>query len=762
MKINRRNFLSYGTALVLGGAAGSMLTPAPWKLMDDLAIWTQNWPWTPVPEDGPVSYKPSVCTLCPGGCGINVRLTGGRPVKIEGLRDYPVNNGSLCPMGFAGLQYLYNPARVISPLKREGKRGEGKWTPVSWDEAIAAVTQKLADLRAAGRPESVACITGSDHGAMDAFVSRFMTAYGSPNYIRSATAMDAMEQAIDLTQGQQGTPVFDIENADFILSFGAGLLEGWGSAGRMLDLFGNQKSAKKLIQIEPRLSDTAARATQWIAIHPGAEGALALGLAHVIIKESLYNKYFVDNFAFGFSDWVDETGRAREGFATWVKAYGPEKVSGLTGITPEKIMSLARDFAHAGNPIAISGRGNDDLPGSMDETLAIHFLNALVGNINKTGGVSALPETDYAKWPEINIDETASKGLQQARIDGAGGDEFPNTRFLINRLPGILLAAGESPIQALLVTDANPLYALADAENTKKAFDRIPFIVSFASFMDETAAFADYILPNHTHLERLQVVPATAGVARQIIGLAKPVVKPVYDTRHIGDTFINMAGALGGFVAQAFPWKNYEAFLTESMGNQWEELNQKGRIEIDHSLPDPMAFAFNTTSAKFEFYPTARSTERQAGDSALPTFTPVPIEGDPNRFKLTLIPYDAMRLAGGDIANVPFLTKILDDTVLKKQTGFVEINPATAKKLGFKEGDSAKLATPKGEAMVRVHLFEGIMPDVIAMPRGLGHTAYSDYLSGKGTNVNALMGSVEDPTSGLDMAWGIRASLTRA
>jgi anaerobic selenocysteine-containing dehydrogenase len=225
--------------------------------------------------------------------------------------------------------------------------------------------------------------------------------------------------------------------------------------------------------------------------------------------------------------------------------------------------------------------------------------------------------------------------------------------------------------------------------------------------------------------------------------------------------FIQMAGGLGGFVADAFPWKNYEAFLKESMGDQWRTLNKKGMMTIDHSLPEPLAFSFNTASAHFEFYPTARSTAR-ADVSPLPRFTPAALEGDPNRFKLTLIPYDAMRLAGGDTANAPFLTKTVDDTVLKQQTGFVEINPATARTLGLKEGDAAKLATPKGEARVRVHLFEGIMPDVISMPRGLGHSAYSKYLSGKGVNINALMGYTEDPTSGLDMAWGVRASLTRA
>ncbi len=762
MKIDRRSFLTYGTALVLGGAAGSMLSPAPWKLTDDVAIWTQNWPWTPVPEDGEVTYKPSVCTLCPGGCGINVRLVNGRPVKIKGLKDHPVNKGSLCPMGISGLQYLYGPSRVTSPLKREGKRGEGKWKKVSWEEALAAVTGKLAELRANGRPQSLACITGSDQGTIPNLIGRFLTAYGSPNYIRAATAQDAIEQAIYLTQGKQGTPVPDIENANFIISFGSGILDGWGLPGRMFNLYGNQKTPKKIIQVEPRLSDTAAKANQWIGINPGTETALALGLAHVIIKESLYNKDFVENCAFGFDEWTDENGKTHDGFATMAKGYTPKKVSQITGITPAKIKSLARAFARASKPIAINGRGHGAIPGSIDESLAIQSLNALVGNINKTGGISAIPDSNYAKWPEVNIDEIASKGMQQPRIDGAGSEQFPNTRFLLNRLPEIINSAqGESPIQALLVTDANPMYTIPDTTATKKAFDRIPLIVSFSPYMDETASYADYILPNHSYLERLQDVPVAVGISRQVISLAQPVIQPAYDTKHVGDTFIHMAKSLGGFISKAFPWDNYEGFLKEALSDQWRKLKKKGMIEIDHTLPEPMAYTFNTVSTKFEFYPTARNSAKQKEDSALPAYTPVPIEGDTQRFQLVLIPYDSIRLVGGYMANAPFMTKTVDDTVLKKQIGLLEINPTTARGLGLKEGNLALLKTPKGEATVKVHLYEGIMPGIIALPRGLGHTAYSKYLADKGCNTNTLIGSIEDPASGLDMAWGIRAKLTR-
>jgi anaerobic selenocysteine-containing dehydrogenase len=763
MKIDRRNFLTYTTAAVLGGAAGSMLTPAPWKLMDDVSIWTQNWPWTPVPETGPVSYKKSICTLCPGGCGINVRFVGNRPVKIEGLKDHPVNKGALCPMGLSGLQYVYGPDRVQSPLKREGKRGEGKWKKITWDEALAAVTEKLSSLRQSEAPQSVACITGPDHGTLPSLIGRFLTVYGSPNLIRQATAQDAGEQAVFLTQGKQGTPGFDIENADFILSFGAGILDGWGSSGRMLRLFGARKASQKIIQIEPRLSDTAARASRWIGINPGTEGALALGLAHVIIKESLYNKNFIEKFTFGFNDWADDAGVTHTGFATMVDAYTPEKVSEITGIPKALIESLAREFAGSSRPLAINGRGHGMLPGSMDETLAVHSLNALTGNINQIGGVSVVPEPTYAKWPDPGMDATASKGMQEPRLDGAGRDPFPNSRSLLNRLPGLINAAkGDSPIQALLVVDANPMYTLPDTAATRKAFDRIPFIVSFSGYMDETAAYADYILPNHSILERYQDIPTPAGMSHPAISLATPVIDPVYDTKHTGDAFIHMAKTLGGFIGEAFPWDDYAAFLEDTLQDQWDVLKEKGVVEIALDPASSAGFTFNTASAKYEFYPAARANAEKKDIEVLPSYTPASVEGDEKEFNLLFFPYDSIRLSGNAMANAPFMTKIVDDTVLKKQMGIVEINPATAKKLNLREGDTAQLATPRGKASVIVHLYEGIMPGMAAMPRGLGHTAYSEYLAGKGTNVNSLMAPVEDPASGFDMAWGIRARLSRA
>ena len=162
MKICRRSFLSF----LFGGAAGTALSPLPWKLMDDSSIWTQMWPWTPVPEDGEASYVNSSCTLCPGGCGITVRKIDDRAVKIEGMSGHPVNNGGLCILGLSGLQLLYGPTRVKSPLKRVGKRGQGRWEKISWKDAVSQVAETLGDLREKGQSHTVGFISDSDRGTV--------------------------------------------------------------------------------------------------------------------------------------------------------------------------------------------------------------------------------------------------------------------------------------------------------------------------------------------------------------------------------------------------------------------------------------------------------------------------------------------------------------------------------------------------------------------------------------------------------------------
>lgn len=758
MKIDRRSFLSLG----IGVTAGITLSPLPWKLTDDLSIWTQMWPWTPVPKDGAESYTNSTCTLCPGGCGISVRMIDGRPVKIEGMKGHPVNDGKLCLLGLSGLQLLYSPSRVTAPMKRVGNRGENKWKEISWNEAVKEIAENLMTLRSKGLSDTLGVISGTDRGALAYMFDRFLMAFGSRNFFRTDSFENSYEMVFRLMHGTWSNVGFDLENSDYVLSFGSGIIEGWAAPVRSIKANSMWKARRaKVVQIEPRLSVTAAKSDKWITINPGTEPFLALGLAHVLIKEGLTRKNFVEKFSTGYEDWKNAKGEVQKGFKTMVlEGYSPEKTSELTGVPVETIVTLAKHFATAQNPLAVCGKGEGDIPGNLSEYMAVHALNALVGNINGEGGVWGVPKPDYVRWDTPMMDFIAQTGTQEGRVDGAGSDKYPLARSLLNRLPEVINSSKNSPIQALFVANANPCYTMPDTSATIKAFNRIPFIVSFSSFLDETAQQSDLILPNHIYLERYEDLPAPAGFNKPIIGLAKPVVKPQYNTKNTGDALIAIAKSMGSSMSSALPWDNFEGALEQALGEKWKPLVKNGFIADTNYSPQAWEIAFETPTKKFEFMPTVCM---KAGGKIEDLYTnQIEPEGNEGSYPLTLIPYDTLRLAHGYIGNPPFVTKTVEDTILKKKDIFVEVNPKTAKPLGLKEGACAELVTPKGKAKVKIHLYEGIMPGLVGMPRGLGHTAYDEYLSGKGVNVNELYGSVEDPISGLDAAWGIRAKLSKA
>ena len=363
----------------------------------------------------------------------------------------------------------------------------------------------------------------------------------------------------------------------------------------------------------------------------------------------------------------------------------------------------------------------------------------------------AVPKPDYIDWPDAEMDDVSKNGLAAQRIDGVGTGKYPLASSLLNRLPD---AESAYSLEALLISNANPYYTMADARSFQKQIEKIPFVVSFSSYMDETAMHADLILPNHCYLERYEDVPVTAGMAQPLIGLARPIVDPLFDTMNVGDVIIRIAQDMGGSIAEAFPWESYEACLEETLGDKWETLNDQGFWVDEDFQVAAREDAFTTESGKFEF-----------GNASLdlsPGFNALAPEGDEASYPLILIPYDSMRLANNAVTNPPFVMKTVEDTVLKGNFGLVEVNPETAKSLGLSEGSVARLKTPKGESRVKIHLYHGIMPGVVAMPKGLGHRTKDRFTAGKGSNIKELMGPVEDQASGLDVAWGIRAKLTKA
>ena len=747
--LTRREFLQF----VVGGALGAVFSPLPWRIADEMVLFTQR--WTYQAPDGEESWTKALCQLCPGGCGLTVRKIDNRVVSVKGDSLNPVKEGGLCPLGASSVQLLYGEKRrVVKPLKQEG----GRWKEIEWNEALDILAQKLREFREKRESYTLACVDGYGHGLMSNLIKRFCKSYGTPNYLKMPSADDASSLAIELMQGHKGQIGFDLENSDYILSFGSQLLEGWGIPVRMQRVYANSlKTKTKIVQIEPRLSDTAAKAHELLPLKPGTEAALALGFAHVIIKEGLYNQDFISNSTHSFDAFKELV----------LKEYSPKAVANITGVNVNDIKRIAKEFAQAKRPLAIWGKGKGNIPCGLYEVMAIHALNALVGNINKKGGVVCFNEIAETWWPELNLDTTATESLKMERIDQARTKKYPLATSMLQQFAFNLTTEPKYPVNTLLIFEANPCYAGPQPDLFMKAVKKVPFVVVFTTFWTETAQQADLVLPTPFYLETWNGITTPKSWPYPVFGISKPVTQNLYDTKHPGDVILTISKKISNNTAQALPWGSFEEILKtvakkiystgegklaskqvsglpSDFNTMWEKLSQGIWFN-----PDVKKAGFQTNSAKFEFLPSKFSGLNLSQKASLPHYEAWKLKGSSEEFPLTLISYETLMLTEGYIASSPYMMKALPATLLKGNDLLVEIHPGTAAKYKLAEGDKVRIKTPFGEAKVRVHIFEGIMPELIAVPLGLGHSAYDEYLAGKGVNAHQLLGYTEEKISGI-------------
>lgn len=797
MKVARRAFLQFAA----GAVGGTLLSPIPWQLADDTAIWSQNWSWRPSPERGEITKIASICTLCDGGCGIEARLVNGkRAIYLNGNVQHPVNQGGICPLGAAGLQFLYAPYRIPQPLKQTKKRGDPTgFQPISWNDALAELGRQLAQLKSEGKAHTVAGITGQRNSSMCDLWQHFFAAYGSPNFFKMPSHADSLELAAMAMLGQSAPFAFGVEKASYILSFGANLIGGWGAPTRMQAAYRRWREevagkSTKVVQVQSNCSMTAAKADQWVAVAPGTEAALALGIARVMVEEKLYDTDFVASYVNGFEDWTDKDGKKRKGFKSLVLSpeYAPDEIAKVTGVDAGKIKELGREFGKAANALAIWGENQGDVPGNFYHDLVFASLNVLKGNLKSGTLFSTVP-----KPPFEPLSTDTLKTPTQKRLDMQQGTVAPLCGNAVHAFLDTVAKGGAYPIQVLMVHEANPAYCLFENRVFLAALEKIGYLVSFSSYMDETARQADLILPNHMALERCDDVTWLPGVPYAYYALSIPILKPQLDTKHTGDVLLGLVKALGGDVSSALPWDSYESFLkkrVESLASTkkgavakaresepWKlnagdlvEANYKDGADLLKALKagccwydapvDPMQN--NTTgSGKIEISLNLLQTKGIAGagdETYLPHFVQLSPSGGPKEFPLLLISYKNLAMASDFLPNPPFMNKAIFDFTLKGRDLFVEIHPNTARSLGLGEGDRAVLKTPVGEVSVRVHLFPGARAGAVYMAQGLGHTAYDQYIQDKGVNANSVSEVQMDPVTGLGTVWATRAQLRRA
>lgn len=767
--IGRREFLAgmggVGVGLGLGAVSHWLPLPPP-----DVKP-----PWSP----GKETFVTSSCLLCPSHCGIRGRLVDGTLVRIEGNPLHPISRGGLCPKGVAGIQLPYHPGRLTGPVERIGPPGSNQFRRLSWDEALRRIIKALGDLRSGGDSGSVAWLTGDISGITGGLLRRFAGVYGSSHVIREDHE-DGSAEVLQLCQGISVPPAFDLAASDMVLSFGAALSEAWWclpQAARARDAESGRRP--RWVQIDVRHSRSAAAADEWVPVRPGTYGAMALGIAYVLLKEGLYDAEKIGDRVLGIEDRQDESGQLIPGLRRLVLRYGrSEEVSQRTGVPAETLVRLAKRFGSASRPVAVWDQSVSWRTGGLADALMIHALNVLIGAVDRPGGILVQPSL-----PASPLDGLAGE-VPASRAESRG------TSLDAHDWAARVAGDGASPLKALLLYYANPVASSPDAEEVVKALQRIPLVVSFSPFLDETARYAHLVLPDHTYLERWQDARAPASVPIPVWGLVQPMVPPLHDTRATGDVILAIASGLGGEVAARFRWPKVEdlvqewgkslaaagrgsAFVPAFRREELREVEARGWW-LPHGLSaeefwatlresggwfDPY-YDYNDRSAASQFPDGKLRVFSAEARSRIATTVPgleekfLPLEKAHGRgeteteYPLRLAPYRVMTLASGGTTLMPWLLENLGVLTGDAWETWAEINPETGRGLGLSSGQRVRIESKAGGFRARVRLFPGAQPGVVNVPYGL-HTQVEGWGRAEGSNPLAAVGARRDPSTGL-------------
>jgi len=678
-KISRRDFLKLASVGVATSAVLTGCGPASRYVVRE--------PYTQMPEytfNGQSTYFATTCRECSAGCGLVMRTYQGRAIKAEGNKNHPVNLGKTCARGQATLHGLYNPDRVTDPVKQSA-RGSRDFSKMDWEAAIGVVTDALVNTDPAG----VAFLMGMAPDHLFDLVSDLTAAIGAPAPVRYG-ALGAFEARATLVKaaesmlGGSGLPFFDLAGADVTFSFGANFLETWLSPVAYTRGFSGMRKQNKrgyLIQFEARMSQTAAKADEWIPLRSGTEGLVALAIGRLVAEATL---------------------------PTLPRAFVNVNVAAAaeaSGVSEEKLAYLADLFAKAEHPLAIPGGGALGQSNGLETAEAVLALDALAGNFGQPGGVflsPVAPNADAYHRP-ANLQEMAA---------------------FVEKMK-----AGE--VKVLFVHGVNPVFELPKTLGFENAMKSVPLVISFATFPDETAMQADYILPDHHGLESWGYQRIATGGSQSALSGEQPVVVPYYNTRATADVLLAASTAAGGKLATALPFADEVAFIQDKL-----------LPLVENKDANFNASEINTFAAYFQQF-----GGWWANGNALTAPTPNPLnnamdvpapefEGEG---EFVLLPYVSPVL-GDAGANKPWLQEVPDPTTTVMWNSWVEINPETAHELGIENDDVVRIVSDAGAIEIPVYLYPAIRPDTIAIPFGQGHSAYGRYAEGRGVNPFDLLG----------------------
>jgi anaerobic selenocysteine-containing dehydrogenase len=688
--MDRRNFFKILTVSTAGAAVtgcGSKDSLMPLLVPEhNIPIGLEEW-------------HPAVCTECAAGCGTLVRIMGadrmieqkGEKVrqrvaavkKIEGNPLDPISGGRLCARGQAVVQALYHPDRLQGAMKRQGERGKSSFSSISWDDAIAAAAEKIH----AADPSRIVFLTGPNAGSRSVAIRQFLKAIKAPAASVTSLADFAVErQAADQALGWQGLPVYDIANATHVLGVGADFLGGWASPVYYARQFGHFRQGRpgvrgNLFQAESRFSITAAAADRWLPIAPGSEPQFIAAVARILIDAKL-----APNTA-ALPPAVAQAFRSAD-VASLLKACGLEQ---------KRTLPMILEFGNSHTPLMVAGASAVHT-NSLDAVVASHYFNLMLGNIGKPGGV-------LAPAPAAVSMETTP------------------------------LAARLANAQVILIDDANPAYTMPKSSGILEALNRADTVISFAPLVDDSAVYADFILPDNHPLESaLAIAPLVSD--RTALAVAEPFVLPLYDTQTLEKTLASLAGKMNVPYTASTPADLVKPLLKGDA--TYEETAREGGLWL---APDAKPAA-----------------PKPGKDLSLEAAV---FSGDAAQFPLFFQPYLSLQFHDGSSSNLPWMQELPDPASSAIWSLPVEIDPKTANSLGIADGDLIRVESQHGTLEAPAFVHPAAIPGVASMAIGAGHTHYGRYASDRGANPLSILAPATEKTTGTIATGATRVKLTR-
>lgn len=628
-----------------------------------------------------------------GGCGLLVGTRGNTIVEIKGDPEGYLNKGYTCFKGRVSADRLTHPDRLLFPLKRAGERGEGKWQRISWDQALAEISENLLRIKEKHGARAVGFGVGMPKGLEHFVLIRLANIFGSPNVVAIQDVCHAGREVTGLhTCGFY--PVADFHNPTKLMFFWGSNLASTNEEGNIYSqVTAGLKDGARLIVVDPRRTELARKADLWLQLRPGTAQALALGIINVICEESLYDRDFVEKYTHGFEDLRQEAAK-----------YPPEKVEEITWVPAQMVRKAARMYAEA-KPAALQwGNAIEHDMNVFDAARSLVCLMAIAGNLDVPGGnVNAREPKIMGLAQFVRADLIPDKRKDMISAHYGVIPRFmttPPTYFRRAVLEGV-----PYPVRGYYGMCTNPMVAWADSRLTYEAFKSLDFSAVADIFMTPTAAMADIVLPVAHQYEMNDI--GHYGIGHGLI-LARPkVVDPPGECR----PDMKILNELGKRVSPPELWhEDHEEFLEDLVrpaGLTYRQFVEKGYLKGPEIFRSYEAKGFSTPTGKVELRLSAAEKFRL---KPVPEFTGLPEAEDPE-YPLTVISAKSRYYL---LSSYRWVAKLRE----KRPDPLVEIHPETAARYGIADGDEVVIETRYGTITQRACVTDIIHPRVVSAALG--------------------------------------------